>query len=93
MTARGKINLVERACTDLAHEGRPVTIVAIAAATGLSRSTIYRSTELRSIVEHHKHPETPMASLTDELATLRTAVNSLAEQVRRHDEQLRRMRR
>ena len=72
---------------------RKASQTAIAAATGLSRSTIYRSTELRSIVEHHKHPETPMASLTDELATLRTAVNSLAEQVRRHDEQLRRMRR
>ena len=93
MTARDKINLVERACTDLAREGQPITVVAIAAATGLSRSTIYRSTELRTIVEHHKHPETPMASLTDELATLRTAVNCLAEQVRRHDEQLRRMRR
>lgn len=93
MTFHNKINLVERACTDLAHEDRPITIVAIAAATGLSRSTIYRSTELRSIIEHHKHPGTPMNALTDELTTLRTAVNSLAEQVRRHDEQLRRMRR
>ena len=41
MTARDKINLVERACTDLAREGQPITVVAIAAATGLSLSLIH----------------------------------------------------
>jgi Family of unknown function (DUF6262) len=48
-------NAVERACTDLARDGRHVTFTAVAAATGLSRSTLYRNTELRAIIEHHQH--------------------------------------
>ncbi len=87
------VNAVERACTDLSRDGRPVTFTAIATATGLSRSTLYRNTALRAVVEHHKHPaDGPMTAITDDIATLRAAVNTLAERVRSHDEQLRRLR-
>ena len=95
MNPHDRTTRVERACTDLARDGKPVTFVAIAAVTGLSRSTIYRNTTLRSIVEHHKHAaatEAPMTAITDEIATLRVAVTTLAERVRTHDEQLRRLR-
>lgn len=86
------VNAVERACTDLAHEGRRVTFTAIAAATGLSRSTLYRNTALRALVEHHKHAaDGPMTAITEELATLRAAVSTLAERVRSHEEELRRL--
>lgn len=87
------LNAVERACTDLARDGRPVTFTAIATATGLSRSTLYRNTALRALVEHHQHPsDGPLTAITDEIATLRTAVNTLADRVRSHEEQLRKLR-
>jgi Family of unknown function (DUF6262) len=93
MNPSDTLNAVERACTDLASDGQPITFSAIAAATGLSRSTLYRNTALRAIVEHHKHaPDGPLTAITDELATLRAAVSTLAERVRSHEEQLRRLR-
>ncbi|GFZ92044.1 MULTISPECIES: DUF6262 family protein [Nesterenkonia] len=96
MNPHDRINIIERACTDLSRNGQPITFVAIAAATGLSRSTIYRNTALRGIVEEHKHAEatdTPMTAISDEIATLRAAVTTLAERVRSHEDQLRRLRR
>ena len=88
------VNTVERACTDLAQGGEPVTFTAIATATGLSRSTLYRNPALRAVVDHHKHAAAgPFTALTDDIATLRTAVDALAERVRRHEEQLRQLRR
>ncbi len=93
MNTSHTLNAVERACTDLARDGRPVTFTAIATATGLSRSTLYRNTALRAIVDHHKQAgDGPMTAITDELDTLRAAVNALAERVRSHEEQLRRLR-
>lgn len=86
------MNAVERACADLARDGRPVTFTAVATAAGISRSTLYRNQALRALVEHHKHaPDGPITAITDEIATLRAAVNTLADRVRTHDEQLRRL--
>ena len=76
-----------------ATNGKAVTFTAIAQATGLSRSTLYRNNELRAVIEHHKHKtDGSMTAITDEIATLRTAVSTLAERVRNHEEQLRRIR-
>jgi len=87
------VNAVERACADLARDGRPVTFTAVAAATGLSRSTLYRNAALHAIIEHHQHADDgPLTAITDEIATLRAAVSTLAERVRSHEEQLRRLR-
>ena len=92
MTSRHTINTVERACADLARDGRPVTFAAVATITGLARSTLYRNTALRAVVEHHQRAtDGPLQPLTDEIATLRAAVNTLADRVRSHDEQLRRL--
>ena len=92
--ATRRINEVERACADLTREGLPVTFAAVATRTGTARSTLYRNTALRAVVEHHQHaPDGPLTPITDEIATLRTAVHTLAEQVRRHDQQLRSLRR
>jgi ubiquinone biosynthesis protein UbiJ len=46
-------------------------------------------------IDEHRHRTADsgtVASLTDEIATLRGALDALADKVRRHDEQLRRLR-
>lgn len=94
MTSANTLNRVERACTQLHHDGRPVTFTAVAAATGLGRTTLYRDPAIRALVEEHRHRAATggtLQGLTDEIATLRAAVDALAERVRRHEEQLRRL--
>ena len=87
------LNQIERACANLARDGEPVTIAAVAERAGISRSTIYRNAELRAIIEHHRQaaPDGSITAITDELATLHQAVQALADTVRRHDAQLRRL--
>jgi hypothetical protein len=94
MTDTNTLNRVERACTQLHHEGHTVTFTAVAARTGLGRSTLYRNPTIRAVIEEHRHRTATsgsVAGLTDEIATLRTAIDALADKVRRHDEQLRQL--
>ena len=81
------LNQIERACADLARNGHPITIAKVAEHAGISRSTIYRNPELRALIEHHRQvaPDGSMTAITDELATLRQAVQTLADTVRHHD--------
>ena len=87
------LNQIERACADLARNGHPITIAAVAEHAGISRSTIYRNPTLRAIIEHHQQaaPDGSITAITDELATLRQAVQTLADTVRHHDAQLRQL--
>ncbi|MGK0722710.1 DUF6262 family protein [Leucobacter sp. W1478] len=87
------LNQIERACIDLARDGHPITVTAVADRAGISRSTIYRNTELRTIIEHQQRtaPDGSIIAITDELATLRQTVQTLADTVRQHDTQLRRL--
>jgi hypothetical protein len=94
MTNTNTLNRVERACAQLHHEGKPVTFTAVAATTGLGRTTLYRNPTLRAVIEEHRHRTASsgtVAGLTDEITTLRAAVDALATKVRRHEEQLRRL--
>lgn len=94
MTTTSTLNRVERACTELHHNGQPVTFTAVATRTGLGRTTLYRHPTLRAVIEEHRHRSTTsgtLTGLTDEIATLRTALDALATRVRRHEEQLRRL--
>ncbi|HET9564916.1 MAG TPA: DUF6262 family protein [Mycobacterium sp.] len=94
MTDTNTLNRVERACAQLHHEGHTVTFTAVAARTGLGRSTLYRNPTIRAVIEEHRHRTATsgtVAGLTDEIATLRTAIDALADKVRRHDEQLRQL--
>ncbi|MGH3487536.1 MAG: DUF6262 family protein [Actinopolymorphaceae bacterium] len=94
MTDTHTLNRVERACAQLHHEGKAVTFTAIAATTGLGRTTLYRNPILRAVIEEHRHRAATsgtVAGLTDEITTLRTALDALATKVRRHEEQLRRL--
>jgi hypothetical protein len=94
MTDTNTLNRVERACAQLHHEGHTVTFTAVAARTGLGRSTLYRDSTIRAVIEQHRHRTADsgtIAGVTDEIATLRTALHALADKVRRHEEQLRRL--
>jgi len=93
MTTPSLLNRVERACTDLRRDDQPITFTAVATRTGLSRSTLYRNPALRAVVDHHRRDTSDgtISAITDEITTLRTAVNALAARVRTHEEQLRRL--
>jgi hypothetical protein len=88
------ITRVERTCADLRAAGHAVTFTAVAALTGLSRTTLYRNPALRAVVEHHRShaaPATSLSRLTADIATLTTALEAIAARVRQHEEQLRRL--
>lgn len=91
MTTR--LNQIERACVELTTKGQPITIAAVADIAGVSRSTIYRNQGLRAVIEHHQRTasDTTITALTEEIATLRATVTTLADTVRRHETQIRRL--
>jgi hypothetical protein len=94
MTTAATLGRVERACAQLRHDGQPVTFTAVATRAGLGRTTLYRDPTLRAVIEEHRHRAATggtLTGLTDEIATLRAALDALAARVRRHDEQLRRL--
>lgn len=94
MTNTNTLNSVERACADLLRNGQAVTFTAVAALTGLGRTTLYRDTLLRSVIEENRHRAAAsgtLTALTDEIATLHAALDTLATSVRRHEEQLRKL--
>jgi AcrR family transcriptional regulator len=85
---------VEQTCEKLLRDGAAVTFTTVAAAAGVSRTTLYRDENLRAVVEEHRshsHDPRTLSGLTTEVAHLRTAVEALADRVRQHDEQLRRL--
>jgi len=85
---------IERTCTDLLQRGEPVTFTKVAASAGISRTTLYRDQTLRTVVEEHRmrsHDPRTMTGLISEVGHLRTAVEALADRVRHHEEQLRRL--
>lgn len=94
MTTTSTLNRVERACIELHRDGHNVTFTAVATRTGLGRTTLYRDPTIRTIIEEHRHRATAsgtITGLTDEIATLRAAVEELAERVRHQEERLRRL--
>lgn len=94
MTDAGTLNRVERACAQLRHDAQAITFTALARRTGLGRTTLYRDPAIRAIIEEHRRRAATsgnLAGITDEIATLRAALDTLATQVRRHEEQLRQL--
>ncbi|MDA8359400.1 MAG: DUF6262 family protein [Actinomycetota bacterium] len=94
MTSMETLAKVERTCTELLQRGQPVTFTTVAATAGISRTSLYRDQTLRTVVEEHRmhsHDPRTMTGLASEVGHLRTAVEALAERVRHHEEQLRRL--
>lgn len=87
---------VERACAQLLQAGQQVTFIAVADLAGVSRATLYRDPDLRSVIDEHRTRQAEartLSGLAHEIAHLRTALEAVADNVRRHEEQLRRLER
>jgi hypothetical protein len=88
------LELVETACVELANNDTPITFTAIAEHTSISRTTLYRNTDLRAVIEEQRQrsndPRT-LTSLTTEIAHLRTGLEAIAARVRQQEERLRRL--
>jgi nicotinamidase-related amidase len=85
---------VEHVCSELTTSGRPITFTTVAEQAQISRATLYRDPQLRAIVDEHRTRQTDARTLTGlatEVAHLRTAVEALAEVVKHHEEQLRKI--
>jgi hypothetical protein len=96
VTSPDTLARVEHACVMLRRDDKPVTFTNVAAQAGISRTSLYRDSALRAVVDEHRtaviDPRT-LTGLTSEVGHLRTAVEALAQRVRRHEEQLRRLER
>jgi len=87
---------VERACAQLLQAGQQVTFIAVADLAGVGRATLYRDPQLRAVIDEHRARQADARTLTGlahEIAHLRTALEAVAYNVRRHEEQLRRLER
>ncbi|MCX2935019.1 DUF6262 family protein [Mycobacterium sp. CVI_P3] len=95
MTPQQRRQDVEDACAAIILDGHQVTFDDVAARTGLGRATLYRNPDLRTIIEEHrtrgKEAHT-LSGLSTEIAHLRTALDTIATTVRRHEEEIRRLR-
>jgi hypothetical protein len=92
MTSGELLTRTEAAVADLTTADKPVTFTAVAAATGVSRATLYRRPELRAVVDRHRTRPTATA-LAVEVRQLRTALEAVAATTRRQEERLRRLER
>jgi len=87
---------VESACAELVEAGKAITFTAVAARAGIAKATLYRRPELRAIVEEHRISNREAHTLTGlvvELDQLRQGLEAVAAKVRRHEEELRALRR
>ena len=92
MTNPDTLTAVEQACADLTAHGDPVTFAAVAEQTGLSRTTLYRDDGLRAVIEDHRarsREARTLSGLGREIEHLRTAVDTLANRLRRQEERIR----
>lgn len=85
---------VEHACREIAEAGDTVTFAQVAGRVGVSRTTLYRRTELKAIIEEHRvrgREAHTLAGLATQIEHLRHSLEAVAANVRRHEETLRRL--
>lgn len=87
---------VEAACAQLADAGAAITFTAVAAHVGIAKATLYRRPELRAIVEEQRidsREAHTLSGLVVEIDQLRQGLEAVAAKVRRHEEEIRALRR
>jgi hypothetical protein len=85
---------VEAACRELLAAGEPITFDTVAESAGIGRATLYRRPELRALVEEHRQHARDALTLTGlavQIDQLRNSLDAVAANVRRHEEQLRKL--
>jgi hypothetical protein len=90
------VTRVEAACAALADAGAPVTFTAVAARAGVAKATLYRRPELRAVVEERRidsREAHTLSGLVVEIDHLRQGLEAVAAKVRRHEEEIRALRR
>lgn len=95
MNAEERRRHVEDICAKMVLKKEPVTFDGVAARSGLGRATLYRNTDLRNLIEEHRtrgREANTITGLTTEIHHLRTALEELGAKVRRHEEELRHLR-
>jgi hypothetical protein len=94
MTAGDPVARVESALRGLTAAHQPVTFTAVAEHAGLARATLYRNPTLRALVEEHRLSQVDtrtLSGLSTEIGHLRTALETIAERVRGHEERIRQL--
>jgi Family of unknown function (DUF6262) len=89
-----RIRQAEQACAEHAAHGKPVTFAGIARSTGIPRVSLYRNPELRAVIDEHRARQSQAATLTglaEQLAAQQLALHALADKVRKHEEQIRKL--
>ena len=84
--------VVRDACSELISAGKAVTFSAVARQTAISRTTLYRRHDLRDVIDQHREQGGSQLSLdrmAAEIDQLRHALEATAASVRRHEEQIR----
>jgi AcrR family transcriptional regulator len=87
---------VRAACKTLAQQGETITFPKVAEQAGVSRATLYRRRDLRAIVDAYRDPTgdaLTITALATQLDQLRQTLAALADNVRRHEEDLRALKR
>lgn len=87
---------IEHACQHLLTTGAAITFDAVAAHAGIGRATLYRRPELRAIIEQHRQEGRDALTLTGlqvQIDQLRLALEAVAAKARRHEDELRRLKR
>jgi hypothetical protein len=94
MTDTNKLDRVRDACDQLVRSGQTITFDAVADAAEISRATLYRRRGLREIIERYRDPtgqQLTLTGLADQIDQLRDSLEAVADRVRRHEEELRRL--
>lgn len=87
---------VRAACEEMLADGRDVTFAAVAHASGISRATCYRDRQLRAVIDTYRSRHGDMLTITglaDQVDNLTQTLQALADRVRRHEEELRGLKR
>lgn len=87
-----RLALVESSLARLTTGGSRITFTAVAIATGISRTTLYRDPQLVALINEHRARATEAGTLTSlvtDIEHLRTSVEAIAKRVRNHEERLR----